>query len=117
MTYYSPSSSPRFFPRGSVYWMAPEMVAGTIGRRCDIWSVGCTVLEMLLAAHPWSLHPKAQTWKIAEALQYIVSSQDIPPFPTSVDQQCEDFLKLCLRREHKDRPYAEELLKHAFLVD
>ena len=42
--------------KGSVFWMAPEMVAGTIGRRCDIWSAGCVLIEMLTAAHPWAAH-------------------------------------------------------------
>ena len=40
---------------GSVPWMAPEVVKEwTPGRKSDIWSFGCTVIEMLTGKRPWS---------------------------------------------------------------
>ena len=33
--------------RGSVLWMAPEVIIESIfSRKSDIWSIGCTCLEM-----------------------------------------------------------------------
>uniref|UniRef100_A0A0D9VXY6 Protein kinase domain-containing protein n=1 Tax=Leersia perrieri TaxID=77586 RepID=A0A0D9VXY6_9ORYZ len=41
--------------KGSVYWMAPEVVnpRKTYGPQADIWSLGCTVLEMLTRQIPY----------------------------------------------------------------
>ena len=41
---------------GSPYWLAPEQVAESGGgtQKSDIWSLGCTVIEMLTGAPPWS---------------------------------------------------------------
>lgn len=40
--------------RGSIYWMAPEVVKNeAYSAKVDIWSLGCTVIEMLTGQRPW----------------------------------------------------------------
>lgn len=43
--------------KGSVFWMAPEVVHSvnerTYSGKVDIWSVGCVVLEMWTGTRPW----------------------------------------------------------------
>jgi serine/threonine protein kinase len=47
--------------KGSIPWMAPEVVTEVgYGRRSDIWSFGCTILEMATGKIPWS-HVKVNT--------------------------------------------------------
>lgn len=41
--------------KGSILWMAPEiLMMKPVGRRSDIWSLGCTLIELATAEHPWS---------------------------------------------------------------
>ena len=52
---------------GTPYWMAPEVIRGQgAGRRSDIWSVGCTIVEMLTGLPPYKNYdPIAALFKIA----------------------------------------------------
>ncbi|KAK0447446.1 kinase-like domain-containing protein [Desarmillaria tabescens] len=45
----------RTFAR-TVPWMAPEIVnnAKYCGTKVDVWSFGCTIIEMLCGGHPWT---------------------------------------------------------------
>jgi serine/threonine protein kinase len=40
--------------RGSLAWMAPEVLMNKgIRRKADIWSLGCLVIEMAVGGNPW----------------------------------------------------------------
>jgi serine/threonine protein kinase len=41
--------------KGTSYWMSPEtIVEGNYTRKTDIWSLGCTLLELATGQNPWS---------------------------------------------------------------
>mmetsp|Transcript_20481 Transcript_20481/g.49736 ORF Transcript_20481/g.49736 Transcript_20481/m.49736 type:complete len:405 (+) Transcript_20481:2-1216(+) len=99
--------------QGSVFWMAPEVVKDHAGRRSDIWSAGCVVIEMATAKHPWQ---NLRDRELPDALRYIVDSAELPPFPEKISTEGETFLRRCLRRDPRQRPYCKDLLTDPFIA-
>ncbi|XP_052188839.1 mitogen-activated protein kinase kinase kinase 3 isoform X2 [Diospyros lotus] len=99
--------------KGSPYWMAPEVVMNTNGYSLpvDIWSLGCTILEMATSKPPWS------QFEGVAAIFKIGNSKDIPAIPDHLSNDAKSFLKLCLQRDPSARPTALKLLEHPFVRD
>ncbi|XP_053327125.1 mitogen-activated protein kinase kinase kinase 2 [Spea bombifrons] len=93
---------------GTPYWMSPEVISGEgYGRKADIWSVGCTVVEMLTEKPPWA------EFEAMAAIFKIATQQTNPQLPPHVSEHSRDFLKRIFV-EARQRPSAEELLRHTF---
>ncbi len=93
--------------QGTPYWMAPEVIKQQAhGRKVDIWSVGCTVIEMYTGHPPWHEYRTH-----AAALYHIASTAAPPPLPDTLIADARDFVLLCLERDPKKRPNAVGLLK------
>lgn len=99
---------------GSVFWMAPEVLKFKAGRRSDIWSLGCTVIEMITAEPPWP-NLRVEKLGVTETLRRIVDGPDAPPLPEKIPLDCRSFLDCVLSRDHTRRPYADHLLRHRFV--
>ncbi|XP_030053824.1 mitogen-activated protein kinase kinase kinase 3 isoform X1 [Microcaecilia unicolor] len=94
---------------GTPYWMSPEVISGEgYGRKADVWSVGCTVVEMLTEKPPWA------EFEAMAAIFKIATQPTKPKLPEEVSDYCRNFLKLIFIEE-KRRPPAEELLSHPFV--
>ena len=113
--------SPSITMRGTPLWMAPEVLQGVEQSfPSDIWSLGCTVVEMLQGSSPWMLscHGSSQKNSLSsfESLLFkIACSQENPPLPDSLSEECRDFLCKCLHRDPNQRWAASQLLEHPFL--
>uniref|UniRef100_M3YKI7 mitogen-activated protein kinase kinase kinase n=1 Tax=Mustela putorius furo TaxID=9669 RepID=M3YKI7_MUSPF len=94
---------------GTPYWMSPEVISGEgYGRKADIWSVGCTVVEMLTEKPPWA------EFEAMAAIFKIATQPTNPKLPPHVSDYTRDFLKRIFI-EAKLRPSADELLRHMFV--
>ncbi|XP_022878807.1 mitogen-activated protein kinase kinase kinase NPK1-like isoform X2 [Olea europaea var. sylvestris] len=98
--------------KGTPYWMAPEVIVQSgHSYSADIWSVGCTVIEMATGKAPWS-----QQYQEVAALFYIGTTKSHPPIPEHLSAEAQDFLLKCLQKEPDLRPTASDLLKHPFVT-
>ncbi|PKA65275.1 Mitogen-activated protein kinase kinase kinase ANP1 [Apostasia shenzhenica] len=97
---------------GTPAYMAPEVARGEEqGIAGDIWSLGCTVLEMVTGKSPWP--------EIADpvaTIHRVGFSSDVPALPELVSDEAKDFISKCLRRDPSERWTAEELLQHPFVL-
>ncbi|KAE8686726.1 Mitogen-activated protein kinase kinase kinase 2 [Hibiscus syriacus] len=98
--------------KGTPYWMAPEVILQTgHSFSADIWSVGCTIIEMATGKPPWS-----QQYQEVAALFYIGTTKSHPPIPEHLSFEAKDFLLKCLQKEPELRPSASDLLQHPFVT-
>lgn len=99
--------------KGTPYWMAPEVILQTgHSFSADIWSVGCTMIEMATGKPPWS-----QQYQEVAALFHIGTTKSHPPIPEHLSAEAKDFLLKCLHKEPDFRPAASELLQHPFVTN
>ncbi|KAK9447446.1 kinase-like domain-containing protein [Limtongia smithiae] len=95
---------------GTPYWMAPEVIQlkGATAAS-DIWSVACTVLELLAGglAPYHELNQMQAMYKIVQDLH--------PPLPDSTSPLLYDFLMKCFHKDPSKRPSARELLRHPWI--
>ncbi|KDO39019.1 hypothetical protein CISIN_1g033880mg [Citrus sinensis] len=91
--------------------MAPEVIKNSSGCNLavDIWSLGCTVLEMATTKPPWS------QYEGVAAMFKIGNSKELPTIPDDLSDEGKDFIRLCLQRNPLNRPTAVKLLDHPFV--
>lgn len=103
---------------GTPYWMAPEVLdvsgeGGGYSFKADVWSVGCTVAEMLTGVPPWPVRANAPS-----TIMMIATSTG---GPTQIPEKeatpgCLDFMHKCFVRDPALRPTVEELLQHPWIL-
>ncbi|KAJ0267349.1 Mitogen-activated protein kinase kinase kinase 9 [Hirschfeldia incana] len=99
--------------KGTPFWMAPEVInpkrTNGYGSSADIWSLGCTVLEMLTGRIPYCdlENPVQALFRIGRGV--------LPDIPDTLSLDGRDFITKCLKVDPEERPTAAELLNHPFV--
>jgi len=91
--------------------MAPEIIdMSGGGTTSDIWSLGCTVIELLTGFPPY------YELSTMQALFNIVEDNH-PPIPKGISRELEHFLlSCCFLKDPVKRPTAKALLEHPWIL-
>eukprot|EP01060_Flectonema_neradi_P040664 TRINITY_DN9363_c1_g1_i1.p1 TRINITY_DN9363_c1_g1~~TRINITY_DN9363_c1_g1_i1.p1 ORF type:complete len:775 (+),score=78.49 TRINITY_DN9363_c1_g1_i1:202-2325(+) len=95
---------------GTPYYMAPEVIElSDPVPASDIWSVGCTVCELMTGQPPYSsLTPLS-------ALYHTVNDVR-PPISSRLTEQCKSFVLQCFSKDPSVRATATDLASHPWVV-
>lgn len=108
--------------------MAPEVIElKGASPKSDIWSLACTVVELLTGHPPYGDIANTMTGKsgcslgvgvLANAyvlVMFRIVEDDMPPLPEGCSPLLEDFLRQCFHKDPSMRPGAEMLFEHQWL--
>merc|ERR1712100_524858 len=95
---------------GTPWYAAPEVVEGeAYSMQADIWSIGCSVIELVSGKPPYSdLNSVAALFRMVE--------EPHPPIPAVLSKQCAAFVMRTFERDWRQRPLASEMLRDPWLA-
>ncbi|KAL3836221.1 hypothetical protein ACJMK2_021660 [Sinanodonta woodiana] len=98
---------------GSSFWSSPEVIKGKkYDAKTDIWSLGCTIIELSTAQRPWYPHPPyTALLKVGHDVSPLVVAQE----QFAISDVMTEFLDPIFQVDKKHRPSVQDLLSHSFL--
>ena len=97
---------------GTIEYCAPEVYQKKYGVKCDIYSLGISMIEMITGEKPYS-ECKGQILSVCDKIRNKILPEC---FKKINNEKVKEFILKCIKPE-KERPSAAELLEDEFLND
>jgi serine/threonine protein kinase len=104
------AGTPAYMPPEILDVIGNKHLSFEFGKAHDIWSIGCTVHELLTGKQPWShlgLQPVQLVMKL-KSLKFHIEE--------SLPNDAKDFISSCLQTNMMMRPSANDLILHSFVL-
>ena len=92
---------------GTPYYMAPEVFTGKYNEKCDIWSMGVVLYQLMTGKYPFD---GFNYKKVVEAIMY--GYYEIP----SVSRNLKDLIRKMLEKDPRNRISLNEILAHPWII-
>lgn len=96
---------------GSPYYIAPEVLAGSYGSKCDVWSCGVIAYIVLSGVPPFNGFSDEEIYDRIMEGKYNFDGDEW----SDISDEAVDFISSLLTYEEQDRPPASEALTHKWL--
>ena len=100
-------------PVGTPYYVAPEVLSGAYGNKCDVWSLGVIAYMLVSGTPPFYGKTDNDTLRAVQKGRLSFN----PNLFDCISPACKDFIKSCLTRAVTHRPTAEQLINHPWFKE
>lgn len=92
---------------GTPYYIAPEVLTGTYGKECDIWSLGVCIYQLLTGKMPFDGYSQEEVFDKITKAEFRM--------PRSLSKPCKDLIQRMLKKDTKDRITARDAMYHEWI--
>lgn len=96
---------------GTPYYVAPEILKGTYGKECDMWSIGIMTYYMLVGDPPFNAESDNELFDniVSNEVQYA------PKIWSNISEEAQDFVRNLLIKDPESRMTATKAMSHPWL--
>lgn len=101
-------------PAGTPLYMSPEQARGAPQYASDLWAAGIVLCELAGGTLPWPAWARADPFNLIFRLG--TGDIDPPTFSPAMPADAKDLCRQCFRHAPAERPTAEVVLSHSYLL-